>query len=180
MATRECHVCGPVDPINLHNVPHMGVFVALCTACVLRDKPGSFCPVCFDVYDDSSRPAAHSRIMCLRCPALAHLTCLSSPAARYLCSQCSDPSFSFIDLGPPAADGVTAVVFTRDFAKQFLCAAKISAASMHRAAAVARADAEQKVMGAVLARRKAKEAIQRVADLMDNQQTLDQSDVDDE
>ncbi|XP_057806181.1 uncharacterized protein LOC131021108 [Salvia miltiorrhiza] len=179
MADGECQGCRSA-PILVHHVPHLGVFSALCTACVLRHKPGSFCPVCFDTYDDSTRPAAHSRIMCLRCPALAHLTCLpSARSSRYLCPQCSDPAFSFIDSGPAAADGTAAVAFTKDFAKQHLCAAKIAAASMHRAAAVARADAEQKVMGALLARRNAKEAIERVAHLMSNQPAQDHSDVDD-
>lgn len=170
MADAECQLCGSAT-VLLHNVPHLGVFASLCSACVLRQKPGSFCPVCFDVYDDATRPAAHSRVMCLRCPALAHLTCLpsagSSPAFRYLCPPCADPSFSFTDSG-----GVV-------FAKQHICAAKIAAASMRRAAAVARADAEQKVMGALLARRNAKEALERVADLMSNQQGQDHSDVDD-
>lgn len=50
---------------------------------------------------------------------------------------------------------------------------------MHRAAAVARADAEQKVMGALSARRNAKEALERVAYLMSNRQAQDHSDVDD-
>ncbi|KAL1569878.1 hypothetical protein AAHA92_01298 [Salvia divinorum] len=166
MADRECQACGS-GPILVHNVPHLGVFAELCTACLLRHKPGTFCPVCFDIHDDTT---AHSRVMCLRCPAIAHLTCL--PSARsscYLCPQCSDPSFSFIDSG--AADGSAALVFTKD-----LCAAKIAAAAMHRAAALARAEAEQKVMGALVARRNAKEAIERVAALMSNQ---NHSDVDD-
>ncbi|XP_042023134.1 uncharacterized protein LOC121770473 [Salvia splendens] len=124
----------------------------LCSACLLCHKPGTFCPVCFDIHDDTA-----ARIMCLRCPALAHFTCLpSSHSSRYLCPHCSDPSFSFID-------STTAL-------------AKIAAATMHRAAALARADAEQKVMGALLAKRNAKEAIERVASLMSNQ---NHSDVDD-
>ncbi|XP_047971411.1 uncharacterized protein LOC125214429 [Salvia hispanica] len=154
MAVGECQDCGS-GPILVHNVPHHGVFADLCTACLLRHKRGTFCPVCFDIHDDTA-----ARIMCLRCPALVHLTCLpSSHSNRYLCPHCSDPSFSFIHS-----------------TKVSLCAAKIAAAAMHRAAALARADAEQKVMGALLARRNAKEAIERVASLMSNQ---NHSDVDD-
>ncbi|XP_042019625.1 uncharacterized protein LOC121767433 [Salvia splendens] len=160
MAVGECQVCGS-GPFLVHNVPHHGVFADLCTACLLRHKRDTFCPVCFDIHDDTA--AAGARIMCLRCPALAHLTCLpSSHSNRYLCPHCSDPSFSFID-------STTALVFT----KESLCAAKIAAAAMHRAAALARADAEQKVMGALLARRNAKEAIERVASLMSNQNHSD-------
>lgn len=178
MADGECQHCG-LATVLVHNVPHLGVFAALCSACVLRQTPGSFCPVCFDAYDEATRPAAHNRVMCLRCPALAHLTCLPSassfPAFRYLCPPCSDPSFSFTGSEPTAANGTRTVIF----AKQHICAAKIAAASMRRAAAVARADAEQKVMGALLARRNAKEALERVAELMSNQQAQDHSDVDD-
>ncbi|KAI3445497.1 hypothetical protein Pfo_002162 [Paulownia fortunei] len=188
MEIRECQVCRSVDPIILHNVPHRGAFALLCTACVLRHHRGSFCPLCFDVYEETTTnkgPSAQSRVMCLRCPALVHLTCLpsnrSSSAFRYLCPQCSHPSFSFFDSGPAActSNGSSTIVFTSDLAKQLLCAAKIASVTMHKAAAMARADAEQKVREALLARQRAKEAIDRVAYLMANQQTQDDSDIDD-
>ncbi|KAK4402074.1 hypothetical protein Sango_0948100 [Sesamum angolense] len=184
METRDCHVCNSMDPVTLHNIPHRGAFALLCTACVLRHNPGSFCPLCFDVYDDTAnnkRPAAHSHIVCLRCPAVVHAACLPStrsfPSFRYLCPQCSLPSSSFFDFG--RSNGGSTTVFTRDLAKQLLCAAKIASVAMHQAAAVARTVAEQKVKEALLARQRAKEAIERVAHLMADQQREDESDVDD-
>ncbi|KAK6119912.1 hypothetical protein DH2020_046344 [Rehmannia glutinosa] len=50
----ECQVCSSIDPIILHNICHRGAFALLCTACVLRYHDGSFCPICFDVYEDTS------------------------------------------------------------------------------------------------------------------------------
>ncbi|KAL0384705.1 UNVERIFIED_CONTAM: hypothetical protein Sradi_2864800 [Sesamum radiatum] len=184
MDTRDCQLCNSMDPITLHNIPHRGAFALLCTACVLRHNPGSFCPLCFDVYEDTAnnkRPAAHSHIVCLRCPAVVHAACLPStrsfPSFRYTCPQCSLPSSSFFDFG--RSNGGSTTVFTRDLAKQLLCAAKIASVAMHRAAAVARTVAEQKVREALLARQRAKEAIERVAHLMADQQREDESDVDD-
>ncbi|KAK6119117.1 hypothetical protein DH2020_047160 [Rehmannia glutinosa] len=189
MENRECRVCSSVDPIILHNVPHRGAFALLCTACVLRHHGGSFCPICFDVYEDTSNnggATAQSRVMCHHCPATAHLACFSSTRSsstfRYLCPQCSNPSFSFFDYRPGAcaSDGSSAVGFTKDLGRQLLCAAKIVSVSVHKAAAVARADAERKVREALLARRRAKEAIERVAYLVANEQIQNESDVDDE
>lgn len=61
-----------------------------------------------------------------------------------------------------------------------LCAATIAAVTLEKAAAVARADADWKVREALLARKRAKEAIERVAYLIANQQMEDDSDLDDE
>ncbi|KAL8527598.1 hypothetical protein ACS0TY_005452 [Phlomoides rotata] len=173
METRECQVCRSIDPIYIHHIPHRGDFAFLCTPCVLRHHPGSFCPICFDVYGDSPnnrRPSADSRLMCHRCPAMAHLTCLPpTRPSRYLCPQCSDsPSDSS---GP--------IEFSYDFAKKLLCAAKITALFMRRASAIAKANAELKVKAALLARRKADEAFERLGHLVVNQQSDNESEVDD-
>ncbi|KAG8388914.1 hypothetical protein BUALT_Bualt02G0174800 [Buddleja alternifolia] len=178
---RNCRLCGSEDPITLHTVRHQGEFPHLCTACVLAQHPASFCPICFHVYDDDNKkqPCAHSRVMCLRCPAVVHLTCLPAAAAvGYLCPRCSDPSFSFFRFKQPARtiNGRRMVVFTRDLTKQLVCAAEIAAASMHKAAAIARANAEKKAREALAARRRAKEAIERMTYLMSG----NASDLDDE
>ncbi|KAL8520340.1 hypothetical protein ACS0TY_011039 [Phlomoides rotata] len=78
MEIQECQVCRSIDPIYVHHIPHRGDFAFLCTPCVLRHHSDSFCPIYFDVYDDSpnNRPSADSCLMCHRCPAMAHLTCL--------------------------------------------------------------------------------------------------------
>ncbi|GFP80403.1 hypothetical protein PHJA_000183700 [Phtheirospermum japonicum] len=115
--------------------------------------------------------------MCYRCPAVAHRTCFSSSTLPYLCPHCSNPSFSFFE--SRASDGQP-IAFTKDLARQAMCAAKIVSVSAHKAAAMARADAERNVREALLARRGAKEAIERVAYLIANEQMQDHSDVDDE
>ncbi|KAL3620720.1 hypothetical protein CASFOL_035632 [Castilleja foliolosa] len=181
MGVRECHLCF-VDPVILHHVPDGGAFALLCTACVLRRHAGSFCPVCFDLHEEGTpinRAAAsnQSRVTCCRCPAVAHRTCLSSSfTLPYLCPHCSNPSVSFEST---ASDGQP-IPFTKELARQVVCAAKIASASAHKAAARARADAEQNVREALLARRGAEEAIERVAYLMSNEEMQEYSDVDDE
>lgn len=50
---------------------------------------------------------------------------------------------------------------------------------MHRASAIAKADAERKVKAALLARQKASEAIERASHLVVNQRPEDESEVDD-
>ncbi|GFP79854.1 hypothetical protein PHJA_000128800 [Phtheirospermum japonicum] len=85
----------------------------------------------------------------------------------YLCPHCSNPYFSFFE--STTLDGQP-IAFTKDLAKRTMCAAKIVYVSAHKAAAMDRADAERNVMEALLARRGSKEAIERVAYLMANEQ----------
>ncbi|XP_051136491.1 uncharacterized protein LOC127255138 [Andrographis paniculata] len=176
---RECHSCKSLHSIILHNVPHRGSFVFLCTACVLRHHTGSFCPLCFDFYDDTSDLSNESRVMCLRCPAIVHLTCLpsarSSSTFRFICPQCSDPSFKFFDFRPdsPSSKDTAGNSFARDLPRQLLCAAKISSACTRRMASVARTNSERRVREAVVARKRAKEAVERVTYLMVNRHRED-------
>ncbi|KAL8061407.1 hypothetical protein ABFS82_02G084200 [Erythranthe guttata] len=197
METQQCNVCRSADAVALHNLHHRGALAFLCSACVLRRHPGKFCPLCFEAYDDATttantRPSAHSRITCHRCTAVVHSACLpssvrpSSTTLRYLCPQCSHPSSSPV-VDSKSDDG-RPVVFTRDLAKQIFCAAKIVSVIMHKAAAAARADAEQKAGEAIAAKKKAKQAIERASYVMANeqaraianQQEEDDSDIDDE
>ncbi|KAL7119824.1 hypothetical protein ACP275_02G085400 [Erythranthe tilingii] len=195
METQQCNVCRSADAVALHNLHHRGALAFLCSACVLRRHPGKFCPLCFEAYDDATtaniRPSAHSRVPCQSCTAVVHSACLPSPGARpstalrYLCPQCSNPSSPLFDF---KSDDGSPLVFTKDLAKQIFCAAKIVSVIMHKAAAAARADAEQKATEAVAAKKRAKQAIERASYVMANQQAHvianqqeeDDSDIDDE
>ncbi|CAA2972131.1 uncharacterized protein LOC111367826 [Olea europaea var. sylvestris] len=167
----ECGECGSKDPITLHNLWYRGIYSQLCTACVLAHHAASFCPICFDAYEDTKLPPPHLRVMCLRCPAVAHISCVyslptssSSSATRYHCPQCSIPNFTFFDLN--ASDVQNGNLITKDLAKQFVAAAKIALISMNKAAVIARENAEKRASEAVMARKRAKEALDRVAFLM--------------
>ncbi|KAL2464453.1 zinc finger protein [Forsythia ovata] len=168
---RECRVCGSEDPITLHNLWYRGMYGQLCTACVLAHHPASFCPICFDVYDDTKLPPPHLRVMCLRCPSVAHLSCVyslpsssSSSSTSYHCPQCSIPNFTFFNLNGGIIQKGN--VITKDLAKQLVAAAKIASMSLHKAAAIARENAEKRATEAVMARKRAKEALDKVAFLM--------------
>ncbi|KAM7484906.1 hypothetical protein LguiA_000915 [Lonicera macranthoides] len=170
----ECGCCGSPDQTFIYNVRHRGVYRRLCTACVLKNHPGSFCPICFEVYENPPPPP--ERAICLNCPSISHLSCVvrttSKLPPRYQCPPCSNPNFSFFDIskkiqgvnseltvieGKGAIDG--------DTAKQLVAAAQIAVGSMNKAVELSRVEAEKKVREAVTARKKAKEALERLANL---------------
>ncbi|CAI9779700.1 unnamed protein product [Fraxinus pennsylvanica] len=168
---RDCRVCGSPDPITLHNIWYRGMYGQLCTACVLAHHAASFCPICFDVYEETKLPPPHLRVMCLRCPAVAHISCVyslpsssSSSSTRFHCPQCSIPNFTFFNLVGSAVQNGN--VITEDLAKQLVASAKIASMSLHKAAAIARENAEKRAKEAVMARKKAIEALDKVSFLI--------------
>ncbi|KGN65987.1 uncharacterized protein LOC105436183 [Cucumis sativus] len=169
---KECGNCGSQGRWILHHVRIRGINRRLCTSCVLRLHPSSFCPSCFQFYDLSVSPHPSNRFTCSKCSSITHSHCVVNPAcpdpqllssttsSSYLCPPCAKPNFSFFDsdskprISPKSIDRKTAVVL--------LCAAKIASASMAKAVIVARADAERKVREAAMARKRAREALEHV------------------
>ncbi|KAA8528164.1 hypothetical protein F0562_035585 [Nyssa sinensis] len=168
----QCGGCGSVERVFLYNVRHRGTHRRLCPACVLQNHSGMFCPICFEVYDEI--PPPRDRVMCLNCPAISHLSCVGFDVARrYQCPSCSNPNFSFFQMGPSSKttkgnDGESATAegsraINKDSAKQMMAAAQIALASMNKASAVARTEAEKRVKEAAVARKRAREALEQVA-----------------
>ncbi|XP_022972158.1 uncharacterized protein LOC111470781 [Cucurbita maxima] len=172
----HCQECGITQSECwiLHNVRVKASFRRLCTNCILRNNISRFCPVCFDVYDDSTAPPSHQRVMCFRCPSISHLSCISFRfSSTFLCPLCSDPSFTFFDcfgsggLGLCQSEYAVATLAGRDIsgksAKAVVAAARVAAQSMRRAAADARAVAEMKIKNAAFAKKQATLALERLA-----------------
>ncbi|XP_050382962.1 uncharacterized protein LOC126799743 [Argentina anserina] len=156
----ECSNCGTKKGWILHNVRYRAVLRRLCTSCVLRLHPGSFCPFCFLFHQNPQN--APNLVSCSKCPSLSHPDCLPPYAAfspsPFLCPPCSSssaPNFSFfrLDTNNNTLDKRLAAVL--------LCAATIAANSMSKAVAFARAEADRKVREAAAARKRAREALDR-------------------
>ncbi|XP_077240514.1 uncharacterized protein LOC143881363 isoform X2 [Tasmannia lanceolata] len=150
--TTVCTGCESKEPLLLHNVRHKGIFHSLCTLCVLKFHPASFCPNCFEVYEF---PPLIDFINCSKCPSISHSTCVSPEIApHYICPICTDPCYS----------DSSCKKFKLDLksAKVLLAAARIAGVSMRRAAVVARLEAERKVREATLAKKRAREVLERV------------------
>ncbi|GLT73880.1 hypothetical protein SLA2020_457100 [Shorea laevis] len=168
----QCGSCHARDVVFLHNIRQRGIFRRFCTNCVLKSHLGLFCPICLEIF--SEPPPTHQRLICLKCPAVCHLTCPSqfSNDSTFICPTCYNPSFNFFNVNPskksksgsihdPAkAEG--SKVIDKDASKALLVAASLSAMSMTKAAAAIRTDAEKKVKEAALARKRAKEALERL------------------
>ncbi|KAL6008839.1 hypothetical protein ACLOJK_022065 [Asimina triloba] len=141
--------CGSSDHL-LHSIRHRGAFLRLCTACVLRFHLGSFCPVCLHLFDRS--PPSNS-IQCSKCPSFSHSACVRrATAPSYVCSCCVNPNYLVIDFR----------ALDLKSAKALVAAAQIASLSMSRAAAAARFEAERKARESAVARKRAKEALDRV------------------
>ncbi|XP_023527750.1 uncharacterized protein LOC111790876 [Cucurbita pepo subsp. pepo] len=171
----NCHECGISQSVCwiLHNVRFKASFRRLCTNCVLKNNLSRFCPLCFDIYDDSTPPSSHQRVMCFRCPSISHVSCASFRfSSTFLCPICSDPCFAFFDGfdsgGLRQSEPAVAVLAGRDgkSAKAIVAAARVAAQSMRRAAADARAVAEMKIRNAVFAKKQATLALERLAYLV--------------
>ncbi|RYR75959.1 hypothetical protein Ahy_A01g000560 [Arachis hypogaea] len=96
----SCNTCGAFTGgcTFLHSLSYQASSRRYCTDCLLKKNHGLFCPICFQVYDGTLSP--HLRLLCLRCPAIAHRSCVTSnsglPSASYFkCPACSDPNFSY-------------------------------------------------------------------------------------
>ncbi|XP_023914237.2 uncharacterized protein LOC112025780 [Quercus suber] len=149
---------------HFHHVRLRGVDRLLCTSCVLRLHPSSFCPLCFDHFTPPN-PPIHNHTPCSKCSSLTHSHCLpttttttNNPSSSFLCPPCSDPNFSFLQFQPHTATRLDA-----RSASVLLCAARIASASMAKAAAVARAEAERKVREAAAAKKRARDAMEHLA-----------------
>ncbi|KAL8545327.1 hypothetical protein ACS0TY_005489 [Phlomoides rotata] len=165
--TTACGNCGMEDQLLLHNVRYRGSFRHLCTTCVLRLHPQSFCPTCFQVYPPP--PPNGAVLTCVRCGSSTHSQCVSAPPKPYICPLCVNPNACVFKLKPAEkdnAEGLCVLMMDRDAARKLLAAAKIVCASLNKAAAAAKAEAERRAKEAVLTRRKAQEALEHLAHLM--------------
>ncbi|XP_020225470.1 uncharacterized protein LOC109807364, partial [Cajanus cajan] len=119
-----------------------------CTNCVLKQHPGLFCPLCFELHEDAALPPPpHHRLMCVRCPSVAHRSCAfpsttasAAPPPPFFCPTCLDANFTFLNL----PDRKTGAVDVRS--------AKVLVARRAREAAVAR--------------KRAKEALEHLAEVL--------------
>ncbi|MQM10547.1 hypothetical protein Taro_043444 [Colocasia esculenta] len=188
--------CVARDPWPVHHVRHRGNLCRLCTSCVLRYHPGSFCPKCFDLVEPAGGRGPHPQppavVHCASCPSVCHSACLadSEKTSSYLCPSCANPNgCSYFpvdcdgdggDVAPsgspskrvrvwgrgdggenPPAGGPRRPTIDRHSAKALLAAARLASASMNRAVAFARSEAERKAKDAVVARKKAKEMLEK-------------------
>ncbi|KAM5560898.1 hypothetical protein ABKV19_021833 [Rosa sericea] len=159
-----CSNCGTKKGWVLHNVRYRATLRRLCTSCVLRLHPASFCPICFlyqDHNNNSQNAPPPNLVSCSKCPSLSHSDCLPPYAAfspsPFLCPPCAsaNPKFSFFELDDRNK------VLDKRLAAVLLCAASIAASSMSKAVAISRAEAERRVREAALARKRAREALDR-------------------
>ncbi|GAV78529.1 hypothetical protein CFOL_v3_21995 [Cephalotus follicularis] len=158
----ECGLCCREDRWLLHSLRHRGSYRKLCTNCVLNNHQGLFCPICLQVFDDDP-PPPHLRLMCLRCPSISHLSCVSSSsAANFTCPPCSNPHFSFFSVNHGRSNDKDTRFIDKDSANALVAAAKIAAASMTKAATLARVEAERRVKEAAFAKKRAREALERL------------------
>ncbi|KAI0488468.1 hypothetical protein KFK09_028301 [Dendrobium nobile] len=152
--------CEAVEPWPVHQVRHRNnVFLRLCSSCVLKYHPGSFCCTCFEVLDSPERPLL---VHCSKCSSVSHHSCLPDPsiAPLFLCPACDSPSPTSFSYFPFSKNSADRVIDLRA-AKILLVAARLSAASMCRAASLARAEAEKKVKEAALARKRARDMLDK-------------------
>ncbi|XP_062004448.1 uncharacterized protein LOC133721753 [Rosa rugosa] len=165
VVVEECSNCGTKKGWVLHNVRYRATLRRLCTSCVLRLHPASFCPICFLFQDhnhnNSQNAPPPNLVSCSKCPSLSHSDCLPPYAAfspsPFLCPPCAsaNPKFSFFELDDRNR------VLDKRLAAVLLCAASIAASSMSKAVANSRAEAERRVREAALARKRAREALDR-------------------
>ncbi|KAG6518977.1 hypothetical protein ZIOFF_022464 [Zingiber officinale] len=163
-------ICGVRDTWLLHHIRHRTVFRRLCTNCVLRYHPGCFCASCFDLLLDGGGCPV---VRCSRCPSVSHAACLPDPAGPFFCSICSDAGSSATYFPRRAEKSLDIKL-----AKVLLAAAQLAAASMSRAASSAKADADRKVKEAAIARKRAREALERVTFLSKSEKEKKKSEAD--
>ncbi|KAL7237722.1 hypothetical protein ACSBR2_003927 [Camellia fascicularis] len=166
--TTVCGNCGTAEQRRLlHHVRHRGIFRRLCTTCVLRLHPHSFCPTCFLIYDLSPTPS-NDTVSCFKCYSSSHSRCVSpNPPKPYICPLCANPNLPIFTLKKvedevgKGGDGNCQEIDLKA-AKVLLVAARIAAASMSKAAVTARAEAERRVKEAAFTRKRAREALEHV------------------
>ncbi|XP_059645883.1 uncharacterized protein LOC132289011 [Cornus florida] len=174
----ECSGCDCEEQVFLSHFHfhERGTYQRLCADCVLKKRSGYFCAICFEIYD--RLPPVGERLMCVDCLAISHLSCVGSNFTRlYKCPPCANPNFTFFnprgssekkniegsDGGESAKTESSSRAIDKDSVKQLLATAKLSLASMDKAASVARVEVQKRVKEAVAARKMAKEAVERIA-----------------
>ncbi|KAL6139100.1 hypothetical protein ACLB2K_064377 [Fragaria x ananassa] len=166
----ECSNCGTKKAWVLHNVRFRANLRRLCTSCVLRLHPSSFCPLCFLSHPDLN--SQNALVPCSKCPSLSHPDCLPPSPSPFLCPPCSSANpntFSFFQLDDRNRS------LDKRLAAVLLCAATIASASMSKAVAVARSEAERRVREAANARKRAREALDRFVILSSSAKAADVS-----
>uniref|UniRef100_A0A7N0U8Y8 Uncharacterized protein n=1 Tax=Kalanchoe fedtschenkoi TaxID=63787 RepID=A0A7N0U8Y8_KALFE len=156
----ECGNCSFKDRWLLHYVRLRGEHRRLCTSCVLKLHPGSFCSTCFELFEGSV--PHHERVICQKCPSITHTSCVPNSdnvGKSYTCPPCSDSSFAFFDV---KRNSDQRLEIDLKSSKVLLCAARIAAESMTRAVNMAEADAFRRVKEATVSRKRAKEALEEI------------------
>ncbi|GAB2277321.1 hypothetical protein Dimus_012029 [Dionaea muscipula] len=187
-AAKACTICRSDNRWILHNIRLRGSYHRICTSCVLKLHPSSFCPHCFLVFENAIHPSPSSShptttttaninnrgsLLCIKCSSRSHSTCIppNSPKSPYLCPPCTNPNFNFFDFKFPSSKNngrdvpnsrAEQLSLDQRSAKALLAAAKIAAGSMSKAAALFRIEAEKRVKEAALSRKMAKESLERV------------------
>ncbi|KAL3843582.1 hypothetical protein ACJIZ3_000985 [Penstemon smallii] len=163
-----CVECGAEERRLLHHLPHRLTFRRLCTTCVLRLHPESFCPTCFEVYPNHPPNDAAAVLSCSKCYSSTHTHCVSSPSpTTYICPLCVNPSAPVFKLKMAReANGEECRVMDRDAAKKLLAAAQITSLLMNKAVVASKAEAERRAQEAAFAQKRAKDALEHMAQLM--------------
>ncbi|MED6168549.1 hypothetical protein PIB30_012544 [Stylosanthes scabra] len=167
-ATSTCTNCGLTARSFFHYLNLRGIERHLCTSCVLRLHPSSFCPSCLEFFDHpltaTSSATPNRFLSCVKCSSLTHLRCLPSPhpsPSTFLCPPCSSPSpssYSFFPIDHSAPQNLDT-----SLASALLCASKIAFASLNRYHSAARAKADRSVRESAAARKKARDALDHLS-----------------
>ncbi|GAA0140110.1 hypothetical protein LIER_01527 [Lithospermum erythrorhizon] len=165
-AAKVCGNCGVDGHKILHNVRHRGIFRRLCTSCVLRLHPQSFCPTCFVVYQTPIIP--NSVVTCVKCYSSSHSTCVGpAQQPRYYCPMCVGGGEPVFVLRKPCEGSLGieegGVVIDERGARVLVAAAMISSLSMNEAEVAARAVAERRAKDAAVTRKRAMQALDYMA-----------------
>ncbi|KAL0719303.1 hypothetical protein Bca4012_068627 [Brassica carinata] len=153
---RECAACGEQEAFFTHAV---NAHRRLCTDCLLKEHRNLFCPICLDV-----PPPQEESITCLNCPSITHLHCPPPPPPTpFTCPPCSDPNFSFF---PKSHGDGGETVLDQESANALVAAANISAVLMNNEAGELKKEANKKILAAKEAKKRAKEALGNLQDLV--------------
>ncbi|KAH9733868.1 dna-binding protein [Citrus sinensis] len=112
----------------------------------------------------SNPPHPFKRQACSQCSSFTHSHCTTPPPSPYLCHLCSPSSSSKTLMNDMSSLSLKRI--DDKSAAMVPCATKIASSSMAKAVTVARNEAEKKVRDTALARKKAREAVERVAILI--------------
>ncbi|KAL8527673.1 hypothetical protein ACS0TY_005497 [Phlomoides rotata] len=159
--TTPCDECEIGDGVMLHKIRYQGRFFRLCGTCVLRLHPQSFCPICFQVYPPL--PPNNVVLTCNQCNSLTHSHCVKAHPNPYTCSLCLNPNtclFKLEKVGDKfTMDGI-------DARKKLIATTKIVSTSLNEVAAEAKVEAERKASEAILMRKRAKEVLENLTNVV--------------